>query len=68
MSEGWVTFQIRTARRVQLLDITDRVAETVERSRVPEGVCHLFVGHTTRGGVTNGTDRARGRSRLRWCL
>lgn len=53
MSEGWLTFQVRTARRAQLLDITDRVAEIVERSRVPEGVCHVFVGHTTAGVTIN---------------
>jgi secondary thiamine-phosphate synthase enzyme len=50
---GWVTIQVRTARRVQLLDITDRVAVVVERSRVVEGVCHIFVEHTTAGVIIN---------------
>ena len=53
MSVGWVTVQVRTARRVQLLDITDQVAEIVERSRVSEGVCHVFVPHTTAGVTIN---------------
>jgi secondary thiamine-phosphate synthase enzyme len=50
---GWTTFQVRTARRAQLLDITDKVAEVVERSRVAEGICHVFVEHTTAGVTIN---------------
>jgi secondary thiamine-phosphate synthase enzyme len=50
---GWITVQVRTARRVQLLDITDQVAEAVERSRVVEGICHVFVEHTTAGVTIN---------------
>ncbi len=50
---GWTTVQVRTARRVQLLDITDQVAEVVERSRVSEGICHVFVEHTTAGVTIN---------------
>jgi secondary thiamine-phosphate synthase enzyme len=49
----WTTLQVRTARRVQLLDITDQVAEVVERSRVVEGICHVFVEHTTAGVTIN---------------
>jgi secondary thiamine-phosphate synthase enzyme len=50
---AWKTVQVRTARRVQLVDITDEVAEVVERSRVEEGVCHVFVEHTTAGVTIN---------------
>ena len=50
---GWENFQVRTGRRVQLLDITDEVDRIVERSRVSEGVCHVFVGHTTAGVTIN---------------
>jgi secondary thiamine-phosphate synthase enzyme len=38
---------------VQLLDITDQVAEMVKSSRVIEGVCHIFVEHTTAGVTIN---------------
>jgi secondary thiamine-phosphate synthase enzyme len=50
---GWTSFQVRTERRVYLLDITKRVAEIVEGSRVAEGICHVFVEHTTAGVTIN---------------
>jgi secondary thiamine-phosphate synthase enzyme len=56
---GWVTFQVQTRRRAQLVDITERVAEAVARSGVPEGTCHVFVPHTTAGVTINeGADPA----------
>jgi secondary thiamine-phosphate synthase enzyme len=50
---GWETIQVRTDRRAQLLDITDKVAKVVESSRVTEGICHVFVEHTTAGVTIN---------------
>lgn len=50
---SWLTFEVRTTRRAQLVDITERVAEAVERSRVENGVCHVFVPHTTAGVTIN---------------
>jgi len=44
---------VQTKRRAQLVDVTERVAETVERSRVGDGVCHVFVPHTTAGVTIN---------------
>ena len=49
----WTSFQVRTARRAQLFDVTARVAEVVERSGVADGVCHVFVPHTTAGVTIN---------------
>ena len=50
---SWVTFEVRTTRRAQLLDITERVAEAVGRSTVEQGICHVFVPHTTAGVTIN---------------
>ena len=50
---GWMTFDVRTTRRAQLVDITQRVAEAVDRSGVREGVCHVFIPHTTAGVTIN---------------
>jgi secondary thiamine-phosphate synthase enzyme len=50
---SWVTFEVRTARRAQLVDITERVREAVEKSGVQDGVCHVFVPHTTAGVTIN---------------
>ena len=56
---SWVTFEVRTGRRAQLVDITDRVAEAVSRSAVVEGMCIVFVPHTTAGVTINeGADPA----------
>ena len=50
---SWATFAVTTRRRAQLVDITVRVAEAVERSGVSEGLCHVFVPHTTAGVTIN---------------
>lgn len=36
-----------------MADITDRVAAVVEKSGVPDGVCHVYVPHTTAGVTIN---------------
>lgn len=55
----WVTFQVTTGRRAQLVDITQRVADAVSRSGVSDGLCHVFVPHTTAGVTVNeGSDPA----------
>jgi secondary thiamine-phosphate synthase enzyme len=50
---AWVSFQVATQRRSQLVDITERVAEAVEKSGVADGLCHVFVPHTTAGVTIN---------------
>ena len=50
---AWVTFEVSTWRRAQMVDITERVAEAVERSGVSSGVCHVFIPHTTAGVTIN---------------
>jgi secondary thiamine-phosphate synthase enzyme len=50
---GWTSFQVQTRRRAQLVDVTDRVAAVVERSGVGDGICHVFVPHTTSGVTIN---------------
>jgi secondary thiamine-phosphate synthase enzyme len=45
--------QIRSQEKRQLVDITDQVQRTVAQSGVQEGLCHLFVPHTTAGLIVN---------------
>lgn len=45
--------QVRTRSAQCLEDVTEQVNEAVRRSGVEEGVCHLFVPHTTAGLVIN---------------
>jgi secondary thiamine-phosphate synthase enzyme len=48
-----MSFDVRTSRRSHLVDVTAQVAAEVERAQVPEGVCHVFVPHTTAGVTIN---------------
>jgi len=50
---GWGSFKVRTERRVQLLDVTRKVAQLVEQALVVDGVCYIFVPHTTAGVTIN---------------
>jgi secondary thiamine-phosphate synthase enzyme len=50
---GWTSFQVSTRHRAQLVDITAKVGSAVERSGVRDGVCHVYVPHTTAGVTIN---------------
>jgi secondary thiamine-phosphate synthase enzyme len=42
-----VDLRVKTKSRVAMVDITDEVKRAVEQSGVAEGLCNLFVPHTT---------------------
>ncbi len=48
-----VRIALSTRDRVQLIDITRRVEEVVKASGIDEGVCVVFVPHTTAGVTIN---------------
>ena len=48
-----VRLTVPTKRRSQLEDVTERVQQVVASSGVDEGVCYLFVPHTTAGVTIN---------------
>jgi secondary thiamine-phosphate synthase enzyme len=50
---GWTSFEVHTGRRAQLTDITAKVAALVAKSGVGDGVCHVYVPHTTAGVTIN---------------
>lgn len=50
---SWNSFDVSTRRRAQLVDITERVAGAVAASGVKDGVCHVYVPHTTAGVTVN---------------
>jgi len=41
------TLTVSTRRDKEVLDITDRIEELVAKAGVRDGLCHLFVAHTT---------------------
>src|SRR5689334_18743687 len=44
---------VSTHRKREMIDITDQVADVVARSNVSEGICLVFVQHTTAALVIN---------------
>ena len=47
------TLDVQTSSRVELVDLSAGVKEVVGRSGVREGLCHVFVPHTTAGVTIN---------------
>jgi secondary thiamine-phosphate synthase enzyme len=41
------TLQVRSSKQTELIDITRRVAEVVQQAGVKEGLCLLYIPHTT---------------------
>jgi len=50
------TLLVRTSRRTELKNVTAEVEAAVQESGCSEGVCHLYVPHTTAGIVINEGD------------
>jgi len=47
------TLTVRTGSRTEFLDLTGQIQEAVRESGVQEGLCHLFVPHTTAAVTIN---------------
>ena len=47
------TFQVKTSSRTEMIDITHSVQEAVRKSDVKEGICMIFVPHTTAAVTIN---------------
>ncbi len=47
------TLTVRTGSRTELLDLTGQIQAAVRESGVQEGLCHLFVPHTTAAVTIN---------------
>ncbi len=47
------TLEVRTGSQTELVDLTARVQQVVTESGVAEGLCHVFVPHTTAGVTIN---------------
>lgn len=47
------TLDVKTGRREQFIDITDKLNTLIKTSCVGEGVCHIHVPHTTAGVTVN---------------
>jgi secondary thiamine-phosphate synthase enzyme len=47
------TIRVNTDRRTQMVDVTDEIQAAVTRSGVKDGVCYVYVPHTTAGVTIN---------------
>lgn len=47
------TLQLKTTRRTEWVDITDKVSRAVSASGISSGICHIYVPHTTAGVTIN---------------
>jgi secondary thiamine-phosphate synthase enzyme len=47
------TIRVKTSRRTELKDVTAEIEAVVRDSGCSEGVCHLYVPHTTAGILVN---------------
>ena len=45
--------EIKTRKKVDLIDITNQINEVIVGSGVQEGICIIFVPHTTAGVTIN---------------
>jgi secondary thiamine-phosphate synthase enzyme len=50
------TIHLRTSRRTELRNITEEVQGAIRESGCADGVCHLYVPHTTAGILINEGD------------
>jgi secondary thiamine-phosphate synthase enzyme len=47
------SLSVRTGSHTEMVDITGKIQEVVRAGGVAEGVCHIFVAHTTAGLTIN---------------
>ena len=47
------TFQVKTSSRTEMIDITRSVQEAVKKSKVVDGICMIFIPHTTAAVTIN---------------
>jgi secondary thiamine-phosphate synthase enzyme len=50
------TIRVKTSRRTELQDVTNEIAAAVRESGCGEGICYLYVPHTTAGVLVNEGD------------
>ena len=47
------TFQVKTSKQTEFIDITHSVQEAVKKTGVAEGICFIFIPHTTAAVTIN---------------
>lgn len=47
------SFDVRTGSRTEMVDITSQVRKAAEEAGIENGICHVYVAHTTAGVTIN---------------
>ncbi len=47
------SFSVRTGKRIEMIDITGSIQDTVKESGIQNGICFVFVPHTTAAVTIN---------------
>jgi secondary thiamine-phosphate synthase enzyme len=47
------TFQVRTSKQIEFIEITRSVQEAVQKTGIEDGICIVFIPHTTAGITIN---------------
>ncbi len=47
------TLNVRSRERTEFIDITEAVSQSVRESGLTDGICHIYVPHTTAGVTIN---------------
>ncbi len=48
-----LTLSIRSSQRVEMIDVTDEIQNAISRADVVDGICTIYVPHTTSGLTIN---------------
>ena len=46
-------FTVRTSSRAEMIDITDRIRTLLREKKIKNGICHVFIPHTTAAVTIN---------------
>jgi secondary thiamine-phosphate synthase enzyme len=49
----WTRIEVRTGSRTELIDITNRVSDELAKTGVNNGICQVYMPHTTAGLTIN---------------
>lgn len=44
---------VKTSKRIEMIDITEKIKDIIARHDVKKGICYLFIPHTTAGITIN---------------
>jgi secondary thiamine-phosphate synthase enzyme len=53
MGEAQMVLAVKTGNKTEMLDITDKIQDAVQKAGISEGICMIYVAHTTAAVTIN---------------